>query len=219
MSCLPPSQLSSLQQAILLPLKGQLLSHAEPHVGDFRLNKAPLVLPLRSPPHSSPNTELPAASQGLAPRTEGEGTAGQGLRHSLLGWEVGSQPGIASRKTQTELEFQGQGRQKAEAEWPEGGGGTEVPADWSPSRRPRNSARGGTRAYQLGLSRRLRAMPAEPVPQPPFQAPVGLCCTLFPGSPGHPTVAHLPHPALAPYPSASLRKCGLGTHGLHRRLS
>lgn len=123
MSCLPPSRLSSLQQAILLPLKGQLLSHAEPHVGDFRLNKAPLVLPLRSPPHSSPNTELPAASQGLAPRTEGEGTAGQGLRHSLLGWEVGSQPGIASRKTQTELEFQGQGRQKAEAEWPEGGGG------------------------------------------------------------------------------------------------
>lgn len=111
MSCLPPSRLSSLQQAILLPLKGQLLSHAEPHVGDFRLNKAPLVLPLRSPPHSSPNTELPAASQGLAPRTEGEGTAGQGLRHSLLGWEVGSQPGIASRKTQTELEFQGQGRE------------------------------------------------------------------------------------------------------------
>lgn len=116
-SCLPPSRLSSLQQPILLPLKGQLLSHAEPHVGDFRLNKAPLILPLRSPPHSSPNTEFPAASQGLAPRTQGEGTAGQGLRHSLLGWEVGSRPGIASCKTQTELEFQGQGRQRAEAGW------------------------------------------------------------------------------------------------------
>lgn len=133
MSCLPPSRLSSLQQAILLPLKGQLFSHAEPHIGDFRLNKAPLILPLRSPPHSSPNTEFPAASQGLAPRTQGEGTAGQGLRHSLLGWEVGSRPGIASCKTQTELEFQGQGRQKAEAG---GRGGTEVPADWSLSRRP-----------------------------------------------------------------------------------
>lgn len=47
----------------------------------------------------------PAASPGLGSGLEEAGTAGQGLHHSLLGWEAGSQPGTASRKTQSDLEI------------------------------------------------------------------------------------------------------------------
>lgn len=79
-----------------------------------------------------------------------------------------------------------------------GRGGTEVPADWSPSRRPRNSARGDTRAYQLGLSRRLPALPAEPAPQPPVPGPCGSLLHLVSREPWPPRRGPPPTPCPGP---------------------
>lgn len=76
----------------------------EPQVGGFRLNKDPLVLPSRSPPHSStlghPNKEPPTTSPGawLLRRRVREQEA-TGSQHSLLGQEVRNQPAVVSQKT------------------------------------------------------------------------------------------------------------------------